>query len=251
MVIKKLIEVITHIGEFFILMKDSVLGVTNLYKIRKELLRQLEFFGVNSIPLVSFASLFTGMVSSVQTAYQIRDYAPLDFLGAGVAKAVMVELGPVLTALIMAGRVGAGIAAELGTMRVTEQIDALEVIGIDPAGFLILPRLIAGLIMVPLLTVLADFVAITGSAVISKLILDLDFSVFFQGIKLFFHSIELFGGLLKSVVFGFIIAAVGSYSGYIAKEGAVGVGKATTRAVVISSLTVLMADYFLGVILYG
>ncbi|HDL60495.1 MAG TPA: ABC transporter permease, partial [candidate division WOR-3 bacterium] len=171
MVIKKLIEVITHIGEFFILMKDSVLGVTNLYKIRKELLRQLEFFGVNSIPLVTFASLFTGMVSSVQTAYQIRDYAPLDFLGAGVAKAVMVELGPVLTALIMAGRVGAGIAAELGTMRVTEQIDALEVIGIDPAGFLILPRLIAGLIMVPLLTVLADFVAITGSAVISKLIL--------------------------------------------------------------------------------
>jgi len=251
MVIKKFIDIITHIGEFFILLKDSLMGISNLYKIRKELLKQLEFFGVNSIPLVAFASLFTGMVSSVQTAYQIRDYAPLDFLGAGVAKAVMVELGPVLTALIIAGRVGAGIAAELGTMRVTEQIDALEVIGIDPAGFLVLPRLIAGIIMVPLLTVLADFVAITGSAVISKLILDLDFSVFFQGIKLFFHSIELFGGLLKAVVFGFIIAAVGSYSGYIAKEGAVGVGKATTRAVVISSLMILMADYFLGVILYG
>ncbi len=238
-------------GQAFILLWDSILSLRELRKIKRPFVEQLEFFGTRSLFLVALASSFVGMVSSVQTAYQIKDYAPLDLLGMGVAKVVMMELGPVITALIVAGRVGAGMAAELGTMRITEQIDALETLGIDSIRHLILPRLLAGIIMMPLLVVLADFVSIMSSAIVSALYLDIPFSTFFSGIRMYFYPIDLFGGLLKSVAFGFLIAFVSSSFGYYAKEGAKGVGIATTQAVMYSSLFVLMADYILGVILYG
>lgn len=228
----------------------SILGLREIKKLPKQLFIQMQEMGVNSMPLVLLTSTFTGMVTAVQVAYQIRDYAPLDFLGAGVAKMVMMELGPVLTALVVAGRVGAGIAAELGTMRVTEQIDALECMAIEPARFLVLPRLISGIIMVPVLTILAEFVAISGAAIVSQVVVDLPTATFFQGIRLFFLPKDLFGGLMKSVVFGFIIALMGSYYGFNAEGGAVGVGKATTRAVVASSLLILVSDYFLGVLIF-
>ncbi len=238
-------------GQAFLLLWDSILSLKEIKKIKRPLIDQLEFFGVRSVFLVALAASFIGMVSSVQTAYQIKDYAPLDLLGMGVAKVVMMELGPVITALIVAGRVGAGMAAELGTMRITEQIDALETLGIDSVRHLILPRLIAGIIMMPLLVVLADFVAILGSAVISAIYLDIPFSTFFGGIRTYFYPIDLFGGLIKSLVFGFLIAFISSTFGYYAKEGAKGVGIATTQAVMYSSLFVLMADYFLGIVIYG
>ncbi len=239
------------IGQAFLLLWESILSIREISKIKRPFIEQLEFFGVRSLFLVSLASSFVGMVSSVQTAYQIRDYAPLDLLGMGVAKVVMMEFGPVITALIVAGRVGAGMAAELGTMRITEQIDALETLGINSIRYLILPRLLAGIIMMPLLVVLADFVAIVSSAIISAVYLDVPFSTFFYGIRAHFYPIDLFGGLLKSVVFGFLISFISSSFGYYAKEGAKGVGIATTQAVMYSSLFVLMADYILGVILYG
>lgn len=232
------------------LLYQSLLALREIKKLPRNLFEQMNELGVNSLPLVLITSTFTGMVTSVQVAYQIRDYAPLDFLGAGVAKMVMVELGPVLTALVVAGRVGAGIAAELGTMRVTEQIDALECMAIDPVRYLVLPRLFAGIIMVPLLTIFAEFVAIGGAGIISKIIFDLPMSTFFQGIRLFFLPKDLFGGLAKSVVFGFVITLMGSYYGFNAEGGAVGVGKATTRAVVASSLLILMFDYILGVLIF-
>ncbi len=238
-------------GQAFILLWESLLALKEIKKIKRPLIDQLEFFGVRSVFLVGLASSFIGMVSSVQTAYQIKDYAPLDLLGMGVAKVVMMELGPVITALIVAGRVGAGMAAELGTMRITEQIDALETLGINSVRHLILPRILSGIIMMPLLVVLADFVAIMSSAIISALYLDIPFSVFFSGIRTYFYPIDLFGGLTKSVVFGFLIAFISSSFGYYAKEGAKGVGIATTQAVMYSSLFVLMADYFLGVLIYG
>jgi len=238
------------VGGVVELIWNSILGLREIRKLPKQLVAQMQEMGVNSMPLVLLTSTFTGMVTAVQVAYQIRDYAPLDFLGAGVAKMVMMELGPVLTALVVAGRVGAGIAAELGTMRVTEQIDALECMAIEPVRFLVLPRLLAGLIMVPILTILAEFVAISGAAIVSSVVVDLPTATFFQGIKLFFLPKDLFGGLLKSVVFGFIIALMGSYYGFNAEGGAVGVGKATTRAVVASSLLILVSDYFLGVLIF-
>jgi len=243
-------KIASFVGGVIELIWASILGLREIKKLPKQLFIQMHEMGVNSMPLVLLTSTFTGMVTAVQVAYQIRDYAPLDFLGAGVAKMVMMELGPVLTALVVAGRVGAGIAAELGTMRVTEQIDALECMAIEPARFLVLPRLISGIIMVPVLTILAEFVAISGAAIVAQVVVDLPAATFFQGIRLFFLPKDLFGGLMKSVVFGFIIALMGSYYGFNAEGGAVGVGKATTRAVVASSLLILVSDYFLGVLIF-
>lgn len=242
---------IDAIGISLLLLYDAALGLTEFKKVKAQLIEQMEFFGVRSIFLVALASSFIGMVSSVQTAYQIKDYAPLDLLGMGVAKVVMMELGPVITALIVAGRVGSGIAAELGTMRITEQIDALETLGIDSKRHLILPRILSGIIIMPLLVVLADFVAITSSSIVSKLYLKIPFITFYSGIRTFFYPIDLWGGLLKGLVFGFLIAFVSSSFGYYTKEGAKGVGIATTQAVMYSSLLVLMFDYLLGILLYG
>ncbi len=246
-----LLDFFAHTGAILIFIKDILLSLREIKKIGGSLLEQMYRIGVESIPIVFLTSAFVGMVTAVQVAYQIRDYAPLDFLGAGVGKMVMIELGPVLTALVIAGRVGAGIAAELGTMRVTEQIDALECMAIDPIRFLVLPKILAGAIMIPLLTVMAEFLAIISAAFISHLVVDLAYSVFFQGMRLFFEQKELFGGLAKSLVFGIIITLMGSYFGYNSKGGAVGVGKATTQAVVVSSILILGADYILGVLFYG
>ncbi len=244
-------NILYHIGAFSRLLFNMVRGLREVRKIPGPLIHSLSQIGLGSLPLVAVASVFTGMVASVQTAYQVRDYVPLDFLGAGVAKAIMVELGPVLTALVVAGRVGAGIAAELGTMRVTEQIDALELMAIDPVRFLVLPRVIAGTIAIPLLTVVAEVVALLGSAVVSYLVVQVSFATFFHGVQLFFLPKDLWGGLVKSVVFGFLITFLGCYYGFHAEGGAVGVGRATTRAVVASALAVLMFDYILGSLIYG
>ncbi|HDM90756.1 MAG: ABC transporter permease [Candidatus Hydrothermota bacterium] len=244
-------EVLELLGGVADLAVKSLKSLRDIKKIPGPLLEQMNNFGVNSVPIVLFTSVFTGMVTAVQIAYQIRDYAPLDLLGAGVAKMVMIELGPVLTALVIAGRMGAGIAAELGTMRVTEQIDALECMAIDPVRYLVLPRILSGIIMVPILTVLAITVAIAGAAFVSNVVVDLDYTTFFQGIKLHFVPKDLYGGLIKSVFFGLIVSLMGSYYGYYARGGATGVGKATTQAVVSSSLLILLVDYVLGVILFG
>jgi len=249
--VKFILEFLHHTGAIIIFIKDIILSLREIKKIGGSLVEQMYRIGIESVPIVFLTSAFVGMVTAVQVAYQIRDYAPLDFLGAGVGKMVMIELGPVLTALVIAGRVGAGIAAEVGTMRVTEQIDALECMAIDPIRFLVLPKILAGLIMIPLLTVLAEVLAIISAAFISHMVVDLAYSVFFQGMRLFFEQKELFGGLAKSLVFSFIITLMGSYFGYNSKGGAVGVGKSTTQAVVVSSILILGADYILGVLIYG
>lgn len=240
-----------RIGDITGFFVNILVSFKEIGKIFKRLPYDFYSLGVGSLPIVLLTSTFTGMVSSVQIAYQIRDYAPLDLLGAGVAKMVMVELGPVLTALVVAGRIGAGIAAELGTMRVTEQIDALEFMAIDPIRFLVTPKIITGIVALPILTVFADFVAILGGAFVSKVVMQVSYSVFFQWIKTLFLPLDLFGGLLKSFVFGFIITFIGSYMGFSTMGGAVGVGKSTTKAVVYSSIFVLIADYFLGVWIFG
>jgi len=147
--------------------------------------------GVASLPLVIFTSVFTGAVSAVQAAYQFQNYVPMRYLGTAVGKAVIIELGPVLTGLVIAGRVGASIAAELGTMKVTEQIDAMETMALDPIRFLAVPRFIAGLIMLPVLTILANFVAIMGALFVALFFIDITAYTFLNGVKLFF---DLRGG---------------------------------------------------------
>jgi phospholipid/cholesterol/gamma-HCH transport system permease protein len=167
-----------------------------------------------------------------------------------VSKAVFIELGPALTALVVAGRVGSSIAAELGTMQVTEQIDALETLAIDPVRFLALPRFVAGLIMLPVLVIFADFFAMAGAVVVATQFLDITTNTFWEGVKMFFHIRDVIAGLVKAVAFGGIIAFMGCYFGFTTRGGAEGVGKSTIKAVVFSSVLILITDYLIATLLF-
>lgn len=206
-------------------------------------LEQMVHIGISSLPIVCLSSLFTGAVTAAQAAYQFNDYIPLAYLGFAVQKAIMVELGPVLTALIIAGRIGAAMAAELGTMRVTEQIDAMECLALDPFRFLLAPRLIACLIMLPVLTIYSDLVCLLGGLGVATFFVDLEPAIFFNGIKLFFVPKDVYIGIIKGFVFGGAISLMGCYYGFTASGGAEGVGVSTRRAVVAASVTILILDY--------
>jgi len=212
---------------------------------------QMQRFGVDSLPLVVITSIFTGAVAAVQVSYQLKEYLPKAYLGTAIFKSVVIELGPVLTALVVGGRVGASIAAELGTMRVTEQIDAMEAMAIDPHRYLVMPRILAGLIMLPALTVIADILAISGGFVVAGVALDVSSKVFVDGMKTLFYAGDVLGGLIKACAFGGIIALMGCTAGLRAQGGAVGVGQAATRAVVTSCVLILIGDYILTTLIYG
>jgi phospholipid/cholesterol/gamma-HCH transport system permease protein len=214
------------------------------------LFTQMERIGIGSIPLVLVTSLFVGAVTAVQAAYQFYGYVPLRYLGAVVGKSVTLELGPVLTALVVGGRISAAMAAELGTMKVTEQLDAMEMIAIDPIEYLVLPRIIAAVIMLPVLAVFADFIAILGGMIVARFSLGIDFHVFAYGLKLLFRYQDVVGGLMKTFFFGFIIALMGCHYGFSTKEGAEGVGLSTMKAVVSSCLLILVSNYLLATIIF-
>ena len=213
-------------------------------------LDQMLRIGVGSLPLVVVTAVFTGGVAAVQAAYQFQDYVPMRYLGTVIGKSVVIELGPVLTALVVGGRVGASIAAELGTMRVTEQIDALESLAIDPIRYLVLPRFVAACVMLPVVTIFADVLAIGGGWGVARVSLDVDTHTFAEGLRLFFHVRDVFGGLIKALFFGMIISTMGCYYGFRAGGGAEGVGHETTRAVDSSCLSILVLDYLLASVLF-
>ncbi|MBW7996697.1 MAG: ABC transporter permease [Candidatus Glassbacteria bacterium] len=206
--------------------------------------------GVDSLPLVAVTSLFTGMVLAVQTSYQIEEYVPRIFIAAAVAKATIIELGPVITALVLSGRVGASIAAELGTMRVTEQIDALETMAFDPVQFLLLPRFFAGLVMMPVIVTYGCLIAISGGWAVCVYYLGMSSTAFLEGMRQFVYPYDIYSGLFKSFVFGGTITMVGCYYGFCARKGAAGVGLATTRSVVTNCLLILVFDYFLAMLMF-
>jgi phospholipid/cholesterol/gamma-HCH transport system permease protein len=211
---------------------------------------QMLDIGVHSLPLIALTSLFTGAVATWQAAYQFENYVPLRFLGGAVGKAIMIELGPVLTSLVVAGRVGASIAAELGTMRVTEQIDALEVMGIDPVGYLVWPRVLAGVIMLPVLVLYANTIAMLGALAVAAWFVDITTQNFMNSFRLFFVSGDLYAGLTKAAIFGLIITLIGCVQGFNTRGGAEGVGRATTSAVVIASVLILVSDYLIATLLF-
>jgi len=234
-----------------LLFKNIVVNLPAAFRRVRLVFEQMLAMGVNSLPLVLVTSVFTGGVSAVQAAYQFSDYVPMRYLGTAVGKAVVIELGPVLTALVVAGRVGASIAAELGTMKVTEQIDALETLALDPVRYLVVPRFVAGFSMLPVLVIFSDFIAILGGLAVSVFFLGISSYTFLNGLKMFFHLSDVFGGLVKALVFGGIIAVIGCYQGFRTEGGAEGVGKSTTRAVVLSSVLILISDYIIASLLFG
>jgi phospholipid/cholesterol/gamma-HCH transport system permease protein len=248
---RKTLTFFEDVGGLAILIRRIFLGLPSVFSKFRLTSEQMLLMGVNSLPLVALVSVFTGGVAAVQAVYQISDYVPMRYLGTAVGKAVMIELAPVLTALVVAGRVGAAIAAELGTMKVTEQIDALETLALDPVKYLVIPRFVAGLIMLPVLTVFSDTVALLGGIGVSAFSLHVSPHVFLNGLQDFFKMMDLTSGLLKAFVFGSIISIIGCYQGFKTTGGAEGVGRSATRAVVISSGLILISDYVVASILFG
>jgi phospholipid/cholesterol/gamma-HCH transport system permease protein len=206
---------------------------------------QMDVLGVQSLVIVTLTGIFTGMVLALQSAVQLSKFGASLFVGQLVGASVIRELGPVLTALMVSGRVGSGIAAEIGSMKVNEQIDALEAMGTDPVKKLVKPRVLAGIIMMPILTIATDFIAIVGGQLISWLMLHQSASTYWNSVWSGLYLSDLFTGLAKPLVFGFIITMMASYRGLSTTGGTEGVGRATTQAVVLSSVFVLASDFFM------
>lgn len=245
-----LLRLLEDAGGLFLLMGEVLRELPAGIKKTPLVVSQMVSIGIQSMPLAIIVALFTGAVTAVQASYQFRDYVPMIYLGTVIGKSVVIELGPVLTGLVVGGRVGASIAAELGTMRVTEQVDAMETMGISPVRYLVVPRVVAAGVMLPVLTVFADIVAILGGLMVSVLTLDVSTHTFTSGLKLYFHVRDVFSGLIKAHFFGVIIAMMGSYYGLRSEGGAEGVGIATTRAVVSLCLLILIVDFLLASFLF-
>lgn len=213
-------------------------------------LQQMEFIGAGSLFIVVLTGLFTGMVFSVQTVHTFRLFNAETLVGSTVALALMRELAPVLTSLMVTGRVASAIATELGTMRVTEQVDALYTMAVNPVQYLVTPRIVAAVVMLPVLTALCDLVGIAGAYYVAVHLLDVDGGMFMDKIAQYAEVWDVISGLIKSAAFGLILSLVACYKGLNASGGARGVGQATTQTVVLSSILILISDYFLTLLLF-
>jgi len=199
---------------------------------------------------VLLIGLFVGAISAWQAAYQMQGMVPLSVLGGQLTKTMMMEMGPVLTAIVISGRIGASMTAEIGTMKVTEQIDALRTMSLDPIRYIVLPRFLGLGIMMPILTFFAISISIFGAYIVSGYFLGVTHQVFFDSIKTFFEMGDLIGGLLKAFIFGMMIALIGCFKGINAEGGAKGVGVATINSFVLSAITILIGDFFLWLIFF-
>ncbi|MGD8320213.1 MAG: ABC transporter permease [Gemmatimonadota bacterium] len=213
------------------------------------LVGQMARIGVDSVPIAVFIAMFTGVVLALQSSYTFTGAIPLYFVGTLVGKTMVLELGPVLTGLALSGRVGANISAEIGTMRVTEQIDALETLAYDPNAYLIVPRVLAGALMFPVVVLLANAVGILAGWATSLYLLDMSSPEFLKGLRLFFRPWDVWFSVIKSVSFGLTVTSVGCFFGFATSGGAEGVGRSTTRSVVVSSMILLVLDAFWAAVL--
>ena len=216
----------------------------------KDILRQMEEVGIKSMPVVLITGAFTGAVLALQSYTGFQRFNAETFVGTVVALSITRELGPVLTGLMVSGRVGSSMAAELGTMQVTEQIDALYTLAVNPIKYLIVPRLLAALIMMPVLVIFADLIGIAGGYFVSVKILSSNPYTYMERTWNYLELNDIFSGLFKAAVFGVIIATISCYQGFFTRGGAEGVGRATTKAVVLSCLLILIFNYIITALLF-
>jgi len=216
----------------------------------REFLKQMEFVGVKSLFVVLLTGCFTGMVMALQIYYGFRMFSAESLVGSTVTLAITRELGPVLTALMVTARAGSAMAAQLGAMRVSEQVDALYVMAVNPIQYLVTPRLLACVSMFPLLTVVANFIGVVGAYYIGVQMLQINEGIFIANIIQYCGLSDIYNGLLKSVVFGFLVAVICCYKGFYTRGGAEGVGRATTEAVVLSAVAILASDYILTALMF-
>jgi phospholipid/cholesterol/gamma-HCH transport system permease protein len=246
---KTVLESVFHMGRYSILsLRSLILAIIPPWRLRT-VFRQMELVGVNSLFVVILTGIFTGAVFTLQVIYGFRRFSAESMVGPTVATAMTRELGPVLTSLMVTGRVGSAMAAELSSMKVSEQIDALTVMGADPVKYLISPRILAGIVMLPLLTAVADAVGVLGGYLVA-IGKGLDPGQFASRIEDIVVIGDVYNGLIKSAVFGFILASVGCYMGFYTKGGAEGVGRSTTHAVVCAYVAILVGDFIMTAIMF-
>jgi phospholipid/cholesterol/gamma-HCH transport system permease protein len=243
-------SIVEETGRIGMMLVQSLVWVVRPPFFGRLIIKQMEFVGVKSISVVILTGVFTGMVMAFQSYYGFSKFGAETMVGAAVALAMTRELGPVLTALMVNARAGSAMAAELGTMRVTEQIDALTVTAVNPVNYLVMPRVVASVIILPVLCIITDYVGVLGGYVISCGLLKVNPGMFIGNIYEVIEVTDIFNGLIKASVFGMILALVGCYKGFFARGGAEGVGKATTEAVVLSSILILVFDYILTALMF-
>lgn len=246
---RQVIQSAENSGRIMILFGRALYHLRHRPKSR-HILGQMVHLGVDSLPIVLLTILFTGMVITLQTANGFIKYGAQSSVGGVVAVSMLRELAPVLTGVVVAGRVGAAIAAEIGSMKVTEQIDALRVMAVNPIQYLVVPRFIACILMLPILVIFADVIGTFGGYVIATAYAGISSFTYFNSIKIFADVHDVLCGLIKAMFFGGTIAIIGCYKGLNAAEGAAGVGQATTASVVSSIIIIFISNYFLSMILY-
>jgi len=242
-------DVLAHVGRFGMMLVELVRALPDWRHWLPRAVEQCENVGIGSLFIVLLTAGFAGAVTSLQAGYQFTASVPLYIMASVVVESIVLELGPVLTALILAGRIGARYAAELGTMRVTEQIDALEALGRNPVSHLLIPRIIAGAVMVPVLVMVANLMGILSGGLAAKATLGLTSADFVYGARYFYRPFDIWYSLIKAEVFGLVVTVIPCYVGITADQGAEGVGRATTAAVVLSSVMVLLLDTVLAKLL--
>jgi len=236
---------LSHVGDFSLLFARTVREMVRRRPEWPVILDQLHHLGVMSLAIATVTALFTGMVLALQTSYSLAVYGAKLFVGDIVALSLVRELGPVLTSLMVGGRVGAGITAEIGTMKVTEQIDAIRAMAANPVRKLVVPKVLAIVIMLPVLVILADCVGVMGGMIMAVTTLNQESSFYLQRVTSSLSMHDVFSGLGKTIVFALFISLIACHNGLHAEGGADGVGRATTQTVVASSLCVLISDFFL------
>ena len=245
-----LIKPFYDFGDVIIFIGKTIRTVPSIPKSFKLIFESMLEIGVRSIPIAFVISVFAGATTAWQANYQLEEYVSMRYLGTAVSKSLILELGPVLTGLVVAGRVGSSIAASLGAMRVTEQIDALSTMAIDPIRYLVLPRVTAAMVMVPILTIYSVFFGIVGALFVSMNFLGVTKGIFIVGVRHYFYYTDVMVCLIKALVFGTGLSVLGCYYGFNATGGAEGVGKAAIKAFVSSAIFILLSDFMIAALAF-
>ena len=243
---KSVMNILVKTGQLMELFMETVKYTFNSRPNFRQVIQQMVYYGYESIPIVLLTATFIGMIFVLQTGYQLSKFGATLYAGGISAIAFSREIGPVFTAWAIASRVGASIAAEIGTMQVTEQIDAMRTLATNPIKYLVVPRFIAAVIMLPILTCLAIFVGILGGWVVALTSLNLTTQIYFSNVQDFLLPKEIYAGLIKTPVFGMLITIIGCYQGFNTFGGAEGVGRATRNSVVNSTILIIFFDYIMG-----
>jgi len=234
----------TNFGRYILLLKSVFRRPEKLKIYLKEIAKQMDYIGVGSLGLIAIISTFIGAVMTLQIAFQlVSDFIPKTIIGSVNRDSSILELSPTISAIVLAGKIGSAISSEIGSMRVTEQIDALEIMGINAPGYLILPKVLAGITMVPMLVIISMFLSISGGYIGGSVSGAVTPAEYIQGITTDFNPYTIVVALVKAFVFGFIITTVPAYEGFYVRGGALEVSQASTRAVVISCISILVCDY--------